>query len=453
MAAIMPNTPGTGNNIPISNYIAGITESYPNVNKQRVVESSINSKETIDFLPTNMGVNQSISDKYLEFRMNGITGTFLDLSSIILELDLKPKKSEDGSNLQETDSIGLVNGLSNTLFKCVTVFLNDKMVESNPFFNYSSYVKLLKKLDETQVKRYGGCGFFYDDHNESGVTEIYTAETFKNPKTNIECRLLNKIKDGKVHLCFPLLLDISSMDMYLLDSVDVRIRLELANQNWIIKSAKQNPGFALHISKAKLWVDRVTPQHNAMTALNKATTSKPIEYVFNKTLFKTFVIGTGQSGIMIDQPFGNCIPEKLTMLLVDMRSMAGDAIRNPLFFKHCGLTNTHVTINGTTVYNINTNFDTDDYAHMFYECQKSIGIETDNMITMESFPEGRGVFCFNFINEITEDSLPIERTANLRLNLTLNSNLNSPHVVILLADTKGIISIDSQRIITCDVRG
>ena len=76
MAVIMPNTPGTGNNIPISNYIAGITESYPNVNKQRVVESSINSKETIDFLPTNMGVNQSISDKYLEFRMNGITGPF-----------------------------------------------------------------------------------------------------------------------------------------------------------------------------------------------------------------------------------------------------------------------------------------------------------------------------------------------------------------------------------------
>ena len=79
------------------------------------------------------------------------------------------------------------------------------MVESNPFFNYSSYVKLLKKLDETQVKRYGGCEFFYDDHNESGVTEIYSGGTFKNPKTNIECRLLNKIKDGKVHLCFPLL--------------------------------------------------------------------------------------------------------------------------------------------------------------------------------------------------------------------------------------------------------
>ena len=85
----MPNTPGTGNNIPISSYVAGITEPYPNVNTQRVVESSINSKETIDFLPTNIGVNQTISDKYLEFRINGIVGSFLDLSSIIMELQFK----------------------------------------------------------------------------------------------------------------------------------------------------------------------------------------------------------------------------------------------------------------------------------------------------------------------------------------------------------------------------
>ena len=65
MAAIIPNTPGTGNNIPVSAYVAGITESYRNVNRQRVVESSINSKETIDFLPVNMSVNQSQADKYL----------------------------------------------------------------------------------------------------------------------------------------------------------------------------------------------------------------------------------------------------------------------------------------------------------------------------------------------------------------------------------------------------
>ena len=295
--------------------------------------------------------------------------------------------------------------------------------------------------------------FFHDDFNVTGVTDKYNEDVFKKTPSNIEYLLLNKIKGGRVFLCLPLLLDISSIDMYLLDGVDIRIRLELANQDWIIKSSKKNPGFGINISKAKLWIDRVTPHHNAMLALNHAMNTKPLEYIFNKTLFKTFVIGNGESGIMIDQPFGNCIPEKLTMLLVDMKSMAGDSTLNPLYFRHCNLANTHLTINGSTIYNINTDFKNDNYAHMFYETQKSIGMESNNMITKDSFAEGRAIFSFNFVNEVTEDTLPIERSANLRLSLTLDNNLSTPHVVILLADTKGIISIDNQRVVTCDVRG
>ena len=133
MAAIVPNTPGTGNKIPISTYVAGITESYPNVNRQRIVESSINSKETLDFLPINMGINQSLADKYLEYRTNGVVGSFLDLLSIFMEFHIKPINAATGGQLPEDITVGLVNGLSNTIFKSVTVFINEKMVGGNPF--------------------------------------------------------------------------------------------------------------------------------------------------------------------------------------------------------------------------------------------------------------------------------------------------------------------------------
>ena len=162
-----------------------------------------------------------------------------------------------------------------------------------------------------------------------------------------------------------------------------------------------------------------------MIALNQAVNVKPLEFFSNKTLYKTFVVGQGESGIMLDQPFGNCIPEKLTMVLVNMSSMSGNTILNTLYFKHCNLPNVHVTINGTSMYNVNTDFDTGNHSHMIYETQKPIGIDTDNMKTH----------------------------ANLRLPLSFKNNVTSPHVVILLADIKGIISIDNQCVVTCDVRG
>ena len=453
MAAIIPNTPGTGNNIPTSTYIASITESYPNVNRQRVVESSINSKETIDFLPVNMGLNAQLADKYLEYRINGVAGSFLDLSSIFMQLHIKLTDTATGAPLGDEVTTGLVNGLSNTLFKSVSVFLNEKLVEANAFFNYSSYIKLLKKMNKQQISRYGPCGHLYDDCNTLGVTQTYTDPIFTTQTSNIEHKLMSGIKANGVYLCFPLLLELSSLDMYLLDGVDVRIRLELANQNWIVNSSTADADISLNISKAALWIDRVIPHYNAMSALNTGLESKPLEYIFNKTLHKTYVIGTGQSGIMIDQPFANCIPEDLTFVLVEMGTMAGQLNRNPLYFKHCNMSNIHITINGSTVYNLNTDFDVVNFSHLFYEAQKSMGMDVENMISYDSFTRGRSIFSFNFVNEVIEDTLPVERSASLRLSLSFKNPLTSPHVVILMAGTKGIITIDRQRIITCDVRG
>ena len=454
MAAIMPNTPSTGNNIPVSSYIAGITESYPNVNRQRVVESSINSKETIDFMPVNMGLNQTLTDKYLEFRINGIVGSFLDMSSIVLELNIKPVKSSNLGTLDAETHIYLTNGLSNTLFKSATVFINEKMIEANPFFNYSSYIKLLKSMSEPDISRYGQSGYIHDDYNyhPDGITRIYTADTFTQD-TNIESKLRARVKADGVYIYFPLMLDVSTLDMYLLDGIDIRVRLELANNDWIINTNLGTDSIRLNVTKAKLWIDRVTPQYNAMNALNHALITKPLEYVFKKTLYKSFVIGTGESTIMIDQPFTNCIPDKLTMVIVDMNTMSGHRNHNPLYFNHCNIGNIHITINGTSIYNINSDFTSGDYSHLFYECQKSLGIDTGNMITYDSFDKGRSIFCFNFINEPVEDSLPIERSANLRMTLTFKQAMQTPHVIILLADTTGLITIDKQRIVSCDVRG
>ena len=201
MAGVLPNVPGSGDNIPVSCYTAGISESYPNVNRQRIVESSINSKERIDFLPVNMGINRDLSDKYIEFRINGVPGSFIDLSSLLLELTVKPINT-DGSNVADDINLALVNGLSNTLFKSVSVFINEKMIESNPLYNYTAYIKLLKSMNANNINTIGKCGFFYDDENSRGITKTYNDDDIFSTDTNIEYRLMNDLKSHGVDMCF-----------------------------------------------------------------------------------------------------------------------------------------------------------------------------------------------------------------------------------------------------------
>ena len=450
MAGVFPNIPGSGDNIPVSSYTVGITESYPNVNRQWIVESSINSKERIDFLPVNTGINHKVTDKYLEFRIPGTVGAFVDLASLLIEMNLNISMS-DGSDLPDDLNIGIVNGISNTLFKSISVFINDKMVESNPLFNYTSYLKMLTNVNRDNVNSFGKCGFFHDDANNGAVTQTYVATTFTTV-TNIEHKLLSSLKGSGVDVCFPLLFDSSTLDMYLLDGVDLRIRLEMANNNWIFNSNADISQTVLNINTAKIWLDKVIPHYNAMTALNEALSLKPTEYVFQKTLHKTYVVGSNENSIMIDQPFGMVIPERMHLIIVNMNAFSGRSNLNGLYFKHANLDNLHLTVNGNTLYNINSNFP-NSFSQSYYETLKTIGLNVDHMITYDTFKAGRSVFSFNFVHESVEETLPVESSANLRINLKFKENLTDPHTIILLAETTGLLSIDQHRIVTCDVRG
>ena len=159
------------------------------------------------------------------------------------------------------------------------------MIESNPVFNYTSDVKMLMNINHDNVDSLGKCGFFHDDANNGQVTQTYVDATFTTA-TNLEHKLLQKLKGKGIDICFPLLFHSTTLDMHLLDAVDLRIRLEMANNNWIFNSSSDIGQVSLNIVKAKLWLDRVIPHYNAMMALNQALMVKPIEYVFQKTYIK-----------------------------------------------------------------------------------------------------------------------------------------------------------------------
>ena len=71
----------------------------------RALESSIASRNKLDILPVNLeGHNNALTDNYIEFRIPGVTGQFLDLSTLAIDLRARVTKI-DGSSLADTDRV------------------------------------------------------------------------------------------------------------------------------------------------------------------------------------------------------------------------------------------------------------------------------------------------------------------------------------------------------------
>ena len=119
-----------GAELPTAHYSAGLIDAFPKPGRLRTVESGIADRYTEKIPPTNQTTNQEITDRYLFYNYSGDTGVLLDLSSIGLELVLTLTKDNAGTKLANEDTVIPVNGLLNTMFRNIQVYIGNKLVES-----------------------------------------------------------------------------------------------------------------------------------------------------------------------------------------------------------------------------------------------------------------------------------------------------------------------------------
>ena len=442
---------GVGVNTPVNNYTAAITEMFPRPNKLRMLETSIASKQDLDILPINATFDNKITDKYVEFRIPKASGSFIDMSSLALELKLRITKG-DGLVLDNNDNIVLANGLLHTLFKSVSVFLSGVQVENNYMYGYSSLLKLFTTLNPYNIGKLGRNAFFYRDDKGSGIVDTYGDDYFNN-LNKLEKTTIKRIKEDGLHLCGPLLLDLCGIDSYLIDDVDVSIRMEFASPSFVINTNQDGSNYKLHIDLCKLWVTRVFPQPEAMLALNTALNEPGsfLEYVYNKQVIKSYVIGQNQNSIAIDLPWGNCIPSRLYAMIINMEAYSGTYKKNPLFLRHSDLNGISVSVNGRTVHNFSVSLPK-QFAPLYHYTLKALGLEQNHLLSYDSFTTGRMIIALDLLAEDVKEALDPEFTGNLRINMNFSKAASENQVLLLFGDTQGIIKINSSRQIYSDVR-
>ena len=170
---------GSGLQVPVGIYTAGVVDSFLRVNRPRPVEASIADRISETHAPVNQTTSQQITDRYLHYHIRGSTGSLYDLSTLAIELCMTLSK-KDGTALEDETNFVLTNGLSNVIFRNAQVFIGDKLVESSPLNSYTSFMKILTHQKTHMIKLNNRLTHHYLDYRGSGIKNMYDAAYFTN---------------------------------------------------------------------------------------------------------------------------------------------------------------------------------------------------------------------------------------------------------------------------------
>ena len=436
-----------------------ISSQFPRLNKEIFLETAIEKTYVDTFLP----VNNYDNDNFLEFRIPASVGIFTDLSQLILQFHLLPKKrekeGETWSQMKDTvsgDHFDLVNASSSTIYKHLSITMNGVQVVNDPMYTYSSYIKLLSTFPQQELSKIGH--LYHIEHYKNIYSTLTDDTYFQNlkPTDPVAERLLN-LRENGAFCRGPLLPDIAETDMYLLDGIDMSIKLDLQEMPFIINTAQQqenlsNPSpkkYYIKLTNVKLDITRVVPKENAYTGLMKSlipTNNKlpSIDYLFTSKLVKQYHLQNTINEFIIDLPYNQTIPEKIFFCFIKYDAFnTSNMSENGLYLSHLNLKRIYITLNGSTLYNIECDFEKRNVLEIYDTTLRSIN--KDNLLTYNTFINGGTLFGLNLIHFDTLSTIREPYYGSMRITLNFKNRLADNAVMLMFGDVMSCLSINFRR--------
>jgi hypothetical protein len=397
----------------------------------------------IDYLPVNASIsNGGISDSYIEWVLPASETEFFDLTKLNLELKTQFRLA-DGEPIPAAHNVQLVNGYGHRVINKLSVFLNSTCVESMSHYGLYNMVKHYLTSERDEVESRGRAMFYQRDN----VTDVPTFTPAQFENLNAYQTVMNNSIRNTVHTYTPLSLDIAGSNFYLINGVEIRIRIELAPIN-ILLNGTNDQAYEYRVTMAKLWTEKVIPQSEALISLNRSITSTNsfIEYIYPLSTLKEYIFPAGSRTLSLENIFNSVIPNKLFVFMVDQTALNGQLNRNSTYLPHCNLSNVRLEINGSTFASLNSSWP-NEISQLFMHTLNSLGTNK-HLLTYENFKNGKCIICFDLRATDVEDCIALEPRGTLRLKLSLSEALTSNICVFIAGITHAAVYVSASRRVT-----
>ena len=386
----------------------------------------------------------------VEFTFGGEGPDYIDLARSKLKVKLKIVHNDATSTALAADEVGVpVNLALHSLWNQVDVSLGGRlMTQATGMYPYKSILQTLlnygKEAKESQLLAQG----FYQEVGK----EMDTATTAGNIAIAKKVLLFGASKT--VDLEGPLLEDVFHMNRFLLNNVEVSLKLYPSRPEfYIMATGADDKKYKVVLEDVifKVYMVRVSP--GVILGHAKALETRNALYNYTRCETKSYSIPKGTHSFNLDNVFQLSRPSRLVFGLVSSEAFNGAYAKSPFRFQHYDVTDVAVVINGETVPGRPMKLKFGDtgrdcitgYLGLFEGTGRS-GTDFGNGLTPANFADGYTLFVYNLDPDLKRGKyLNLVKRANVRIELRFAKPLPETINVVVYAEHPAIFEIDQPR--------
>ena len=277
-------------------------------------------------------LSQLSGDGPIEFRISGQNSLdYLDLAGSQLYVKLKVKKG-NGSKIVSTDKVGPVNLFLQALFSTTEVTLQNKAVITS---NYNPYRAMFETL----------LNFGQDAKSSQLLSQLFIKDDSDHPEDTdpggnnngllLRAKYISLSK--YLDLQGPIFHDFFSMSRYLMNQVDVKLKLYRSSPAFCLSSGDASPDYQIEIHDIYLLVKKIRVSPAVIYGHSEILKTSNAKYPFTRGECRIQSIPSGSTSFHWDNIFQGQKPSRVVIGFVLSKAVSGDYKANPFNFINCGI--------------------------------------------------------------------------------------------------------------------
>jgi hypothetical protein len=429
-----------------------------------VLNAGVQKVRWVEYRP----VNHITQDGSIDFVVSGNGSNYVDLRRTYLNVKAKilqqddsplpvPRVADDHGILGEANvlaKVGPINLWLHSLFSQVDVYLQQKLVtSSNSSYFIKAYIDSMLKCCSSSREVNLQSQLYFKDTCEA----MDENDPFSGLNSGLMLREKYIRESRVVDMEGPLLVDICQCDRYLLNGIEIKIKLWPSKSSLNLMSVQNI--FKTVIDQVTLKVCQIIPSPQVITAHQEILNKKYFAlYPYLRSEIKKFTVGQGAFDFTKDDVFQNLIPTKLILCMVNNESLNGSFQRNPFNFQNYKVNFVEVSIDGESVpsralqMKFGNKEEDGNYVDAYLSMTRGVLMgQEEHSITREDYNSGYTFFVFDLEPDLLPDSdnedefWPTVKHGNLRIEFHFDSGLPETITVIAYGLFPRTVKVDHTR--------